>query len=49
MDVTQRACMGMLEVNGLKSVIAIMRESTTNPIASSDYVAVEKDRVADIG
>lgn len=48
MDIAQRGCMGMLEVNGLKSIVAIMRESTANPIASDDYVVVEAERVAEV-
>lgn len=47
MDAATRGCIGMMETNGLKSVVAIMRESTTNPIASNDYVEVENERIED--
>jgi hypothetical protein len=47
MDDAARGCMGMLETNGLKSVIAIMRESNANPLASSDYVVAEAERIAE--
>jgi hypothetical protein len=47
-DSAVRACMSVVEINGSKSVVAIMQESTVNPLASSEYLEAEAERAAEV-
>ncbi len=48
MDSANRGCMGIVEVNGFKAAVAIMRDSKNSPFVADDYVEAEQDRVADL-
>lgn len=48
MDQTDRAALGVLEIDGFKGVMAIMRESRLSPLASDDYVESEVERLTEV-
>lgn len=47
MDTATRGCMGIVETNGSRRAVVIMRESTPSPYVSSDFMDAEADRVKD--
>jgi hypothetical protein len=47
-DAVLRGCMGFIEQNGVKTVVAIARYGTTSPLASNDYILAEQTRMAEI-
>lgn len=47
MDKTDRACMGVIETNGARRLVTIMRDSTQSPLVAEDYVEAEADRIND--
>lgn len=48
MDAAKRGAMGVVEIDGFKAAVAVMQESIDSPFVSSNYVAVEKDRIGDL-
>ena len=48
MDVAARACMGVLESNGFKGVLTVMRSSTLSPETSDDYIESEVQRLTEV-
>lgn len=48
MDTAERACMGVVEQNGFKGVLTIMRNSTLSPETSDDYIESEVQRLTEV-
>lgn len=48
MDVSERACMGVLERNGFKGVLTMMTNSTASSEISDDYVESEVQRLTEV-
>ncbi len=48
MESTDRACMGIIEQNGIKSIVAIMRDGDVSPLAAKDFVEGEATRIAEV-
>lgn len=47
-DTSDRACMNVVEQNGVRRVIAVMSQSTPSPFQSEEYAIVEAARVGSI-
>lgn len=48
MDTAERACMGVLESNGFKGVLTVMRSSALSPETSDDYIESEVQRLTEV-
>jgi len=47
-DSMLRGCIGFIEQNGVKTVVAISRDSVVSPLAADDYVSAEATRISEL-
>jgi hypothetical protein len=48
MESSARGCMSIVEMNGMKNVLTIMRTAKDSPFIAKDYIEAEQDRIADL-